>query len=76
MPVAATISFVVAVIDSSLDSYKAAFELASAEQDPLASTHPIRLGLALNFSVFYYEIMTDHEKACQLAKQVTGATSS
>jgi 14-3-3 protein epsilon len=36
----------------------------------LASTHPIRLGLALNFSVFYYEILNSPERACHLAKQV------
>ncbi|SCZ90556.1 BZ3500_MvSof-1268-A1-R1_Chr1-3g02063 [Microbotryum saponariae] len=47
------------------DSYKAASEIASAE---LAPTHPIRLGLALNFSVFYYEILNSPERACQLAK--------
>ncbi|CAI0390815.1 unnamed protein product [Linum tenue] len=45
---------------------KAASATASTE---LPSTHPIRLGLALNFSVFYYEIMNSPERACHLAKQ-------
>lgn len=36
----------------------------------LASTHPIRLGLALNFSVFYYEILESPDRACDLAKTV------
>lgn len=40
----------------------------------LAPTHPIRLGLALNFSVFYYEILNSPERACHLAKQVGSRT--
>lgn len=47
------------------DSYQSASEIAIAE---LPATHPIRLGLALNFSVFYYEVFSSPEKACLLAK--------
>ncbi|XP_076958574.1 14-3-3-like protein D isoform X2 [Bidens hawaiensis] len=46
-----------------------AYELASTSAQELSPTHPIRLGLALNFSVFYYEIMNSPERACHLAKQ-------
>lgn len=52
--------------DASLEAYKAATEVA---QTDLAPTHPIRLGLALNFSVFYYEILNSPDRACHLAKQ-------
>ncbi|CAK9313142.1 unnamed protein product [Citrullus colocynthis] len=52
--------------DQSLKGYEAASGTANTE---LPSTHPIRLGLALNFSVFYYEIMNSPERACHLAKQ-------
>ncbi|KAK6157883.1 hypothetical protein DH2020_012131 [Rehmannia glutinosa] len=44
-------------------------QLNTAANTDLPSTHPIRLGLALNFSVFYYEIMNSPERACHLAKQ-------
>ncbi|GJR20487.1 14-3-3-like protein GF14 iota [Tanacetum coccineum] len=53
--------------DQSLKGYKACAASAS-ENKELPSTHPIRLGLALNFLVFYYEIMNSPEKACHLAK--------
>uniref|UniRef100_A0A453HZ52 14-3-3 domain-containing protein n=1 Tax=Aegilops tauschii subsp. strangulata TaxID=200361 RepID=A0A453HZ52_AEGTS len=36
----------------------------------LALTHPIRLGLALNFSGFYYETSNSPDQACNLAKQI------
>ncbi|KAE9610427.1 putative 14-3-3 protein [Lupinus albus] len=52
--------------DLSMKAYQTAFTTAEAE---LPSTHPIRLGLALNFSVFYYEILNSPERACHLAKQ-------
>jgi 14-3-3 protein epsilon len=52
--------------ENSLSAYKSASDIALTE---LAPTHPIRLGLALNFSVFYYEILNSPDRACQLAKQ-------
>lgn len=53
------------VVEESTKAYKEAVEAANA----LASTHPIRLGLALNFSVFYYEIKSQPDEACSLAKK-------
>ncbi|CDH52108.1 14-3-3 protein [Lichtheimia corymbifera JMRC:FSU:9682] len=52
--------------DKSGDAYDEAYKVAMAE---LPSTHPIRLGLALNYSVFHYEIKNAPSKACDLAKQ-------
>lgn len=48
-----------------MQAYKAASDLAESELEP---TNAIRLGLALNFSVFYYEILNAPERACRLAK--------
>ncbi|VFQ79019.1 unnamed protein product [Cuscuta campestris] len=52
--------------DDTMSSYKAAQDIALVD---LPSTHPIRLGLALNFSVFYFEILNSSDKACVMAKQ-------
>ncbi|KAJ0080888.1 hypothetical protein Patl1_10520 [Pistacia atlantica] len=55
-----------ATFRNSLFALQTASTTAEAELSP---THPIRLGLALNYSVFYYEIMNAPERACLLAKQ-------
>lgn len=54
------------VIDNSQKAYQEAFDVAKGKMQP---THPIRLGLALNYSVFFYEILNSPDRACQLAKQ-------
>merc|ERR1712032_220396 len=48
---------------------KEAYEVATAvaEKD-LVVTHPIRLGLALNYSVFMYEVLNQPEEACKMAR--------
>jgi len=51
--------------DAALEGYKNASSIAESDCSP---TNPIRLGLALNFSVFHYEVMNSPEKACSLAK--------
>jgi len=48
------------------EGYKKALDIASKELSP---TNPIRLGLALNYSVFFYEVDNSPEQACNLAKQ-------
>ncbi|XP_038667924.1 14-3-3 protein beta/alpha-1-like [Scyliorhinus canicula] len=55
-----------ATVESSQQSYQEAFDIGTTEMGP---AHPIRLGLALNFSVFYYEIKNSPKKACELAKR-------
>merc|ERR1719453_1710500 len=51
--------------DKAQEAYKSATDKATE----LAPTHPIRLGLALNYSVFLYEVQSKSEDACTLAKQ-------
>ncbi|KAL1760107.1 14-3-3 domain-containing protein [Schizophyllum commune] len=51
--------------DYSLNAYKIAYQRAVTTLDPV---HPTRLGLALNFSVFYHDVRKSPERACFVAK--------
>jgi len=55
--------------DAAQSAHEAYKDATSVAQTELTPTHPIRLGLALNFSVFYYEILNSPDRACHLAKQ-------
>eukprot|EP00397_Hematodinium_sp_SG-2012_P050267 GEMP01058341.1.p1 GENE.GEMP01058341.1~~GEMP01058341.1.p1 ORF type:complete len:246 (+),score=62.49 GEMP01058341.1:195-932(+) len=56
--------------EQSANSAKKAYDDAMAvAQKDLLVTHPIRLGLALNFSVFHYEVLNNPEEACKMARQ-------
>merc|ERR1712087_715887 len=46
--------------------YTKAMELAEAQLSPI---NPTRLGLALNLSICYYEILNEPEQACRLANK-------
>jgi 14-3-3 protein epsilon len=50
-----------------------AYQNASQSSNSLSKCHPIVLGLALNFSVFYYEVIADQSKACEIAKETLDA---
>ena len=54
-------------VDAAANAYQEATDAA----DGLPSTHPIRLGLALNYSVFFFEIKEEQSEACKLAKTVS-----
>merc|ERR1712154_90415 len=51
------------------ESARQAYEEAKTVADKdLAVTHPIRLGLALNYSVFLYEVLSNPDEACKMAR--------
>jgi len=43
-------------------------EAQKVAEGSLAVTHPIRLGLALNYSVFQYEVLQEPDEACKMAR--------
>ena len=45
------------------------YQHAQTTSESLNACNPIRLGLALNFSVFHYEVMNNHKEACTLGEQ-------
>merc|ERR1711972_1099737 len=51
--------------DNARQAYEEAHKVA--EKD-LVVTHPIRLGLALNYSVFQYEVLNNPDEACKMAR--------
>mmetsp|Transcript_29947 Transcript_29947/g.82203 ORF Transcript_29947/g.82203 Transcript_29947/m.82203 type:complete len:236 (+) Transcript_29947:90-797(+) len=46
---------------------RAAYDNAMCEASSMDFTHPVRLGLALNFSVFQHEVLQDTQNAVQTA---------
>merc|ERR1712228_1076932 len=53
---------------ASNNARKAYSDAQKAAESDLKVTHPIRLGLALNFSVFQYEVLDNQEEACKMAR--------
>lgn len=52
------------------ENAKAAYDMAmEVAKKELTVTHPIRLGLALNFSVFHYEVLSNPDEACKMARE-------
>jgi hypothetical protein len=60
------------IVNGALEAYNRATE----ETKGLSSFHPISLGLTLNLSVFYYEIMNDHQQAIKIAKNTLDSVNS
>merc|ERR1711870_211156 len=54
-----------AAAENAKKAYQEAHEVA---EKGLAVTHPIRLGLALNYSVFQYEVLQNPDEACKMAR--------
>ena len=57
-----------ATLDSVKNGALEGYQQADTHSKSLNPCNPIRLGLALNYSVFYYEVMNQHGKACELGE--------
>jgi len=53
---------------ASQDAKAAYAEATAVAEKDLVVTHPIRLGLALNYSVFMYEVLSQPDEACKMAR--------
>merc|ERR1712079_318157 len=53
---------------ASKDAKAAYAEATAVAEKDLVVTHPIRLGLALNYSVFMYEVLNQPDDACKMAR--------
>jgi len=53
---------------ASEDAKDAYAEATKVAEKDLVVTHPIRLGLALNYSVFMYEVLSNPDEACKMAR--------
>eukprot|EP00441_Pelagodinium_beii_P037610 CAMPEP_0197631756 /NCGR_PEP_ID=MMETSP1338-20131121/8820_1 /TAXON_ID=43686 ORGANISM="Pelagodinium beii, Strain RCC1491" /NCGR_SAMPLE_ID=MMETSP1338 /ASSEMBLY_ACC=CAM_ASM_000754 /LENGTH=248 /DNA_ID=CAMNT_0043203285 /DNA_START=83 /DNA_END=829 /DNA_ORIENTATION=- len=54
--------------DGAISNARDQYERAQKAAEDLKQTDPIRLGLALNYSVFYYEIIQESKTATDIAK--------
>jgi 14-3-3 protein epsilon len=58
------------------DLSKKSYEEATKYAKELPISNPIKLGLALNYSVFFYEVYNDQETACSIAKETLDQVKS
>ena len=58
------------------ENSKKSYEEATKFAKDLPISNPIKLGLALNYSVFFYEVFNDQETACSIAKDTLDQVKS
>jgi 14-3-3 protein epsilon len=61
---------------SAAEAYQSYYKALEKAKEGLSAIHPIRLGLALNFSVFYFEVYGKQQEACALAKEALDAAEA